>query len=289
MLAQPAGHLCKGGARHHGGDGRHLGLVPAKMRAHDGGANGFDGLGQRHHFVPRHAAFKHVHRRDAEDDNEIRPHGFADAADHLDREAHPVFKAATPLIGAQIGLFDKESGEQIACRADNLDTVIAGQLGHRGAIGKIIQLFFDTGLIEFIGHKPTDPRPYRRRCHRFGRASERPGVQDLHADLHIRIGGMNGFGDEAMVGGLLGCRQLGAAAAFMVGHDAAGDDHPHPAAGTLGKIGGLAHETAGNILEPGVHRPHQDAVFQLGKAQIERAKDMGVTRLTDHVRSYRPV
>ena len=30
----------------------------------------------------------------------------------------------------------------------------------------------------------------------------------------------------------------------------AGDDHPHPAAGTLGEIGGLALETAGNILEP---------------------------------------
>ena len=270
MLPDAPRHFGKGGARHHGGDGRHLGLMPSEVRADDGGAGSLHGLRQLDHLLARHAAFQHVHGRDAEDQDEIIAHSFAGAADHFDREAHAVFETAAPFISAGVGLFDQKGGEEIASRADDLDAIIARRLRLRGAIGEIIELLLDPVRIQFIGHETADAGSDGRWRHARRCAGERPGMEDLHHDFHIRRSGVNGFGDDAVLRRFLWRRKLAATAGFMVGRDAAGDDHPHAAARPFREEGGHALKPAFNILEAGVHRSHQNAVLQAGEAQVER-------------------
>ena len=128
-LAQPAGDLREGGARDHGGDGRHLGLVPAEVGGDDVHPLGFQRLGQHDHLFPGQAILKHVHRRDAEDQDEVGAHSGAHPSDDLDRELHAVLEGAAPAVGALVGLVHTEGRDQVAGRADDLDTVITGLLG----------------------------------------------------------------------------------------------------------------------------------------------------------------
>ena len=91
-------------------------------------------------------------------------------------------------------------------------------------------------------------------------------MEDLHHDLHIRRSGMNCFGDDAVLRRFLRSRKLAAAAGLVIWRDAAGDDHPHPAARPFGEEGRHALKPAFDILKAGVHRSHQDAILEAGKA-----------------------
>ena len=63
------------------------------------------------------------------------------------------------------------------------------------------------------------------------------------------------------------CRQQPAGA---VGRNAPGDDQADAALGPLGKIRRQLGILVKTVFKPGVHGTHDDAVFQLGKAQIQR-------------------
>ncbi len=282
MLANAAGHFGKGRARHHGSDGRHLRFMPGEMRADDVGAGGFHGLGQRNHFLAGHAALQHVHRRDAENQDEIRAHRRPCPANDLDRKAHAVFKAAAPLVFAQIGLFDQKRRQQIAGRSDDLHAVIAGGLGLRRAIGKIRQLLFDAVRVQFTRHMAADAAAHRRWCHAICSARQWPGMQDLQHDLHVRRSSVHRLGHDPVLRSFGRRGQFRAAAAFGVGRNAASDDHPDTAARPLGKKRRHAFKTALNVFKAGVHRPHQDAILELGKAQIERRKYQRIARMIGH-------
>ena len=282
MLADPPRHFGKGGTRHHGGDGGHLGFVPGEMGGDDGGARGFHRLGQLDHLLARHAALQHVHRRDAEHDDELVAHGGTGAADHLHREPHAVFETAAPHIGAHVGLLDQEGGQQIAGRSDDLHPVIARRLRLHRTIGEIGQLFFNAVGIQFVRREAANARADCRWGHTGRRAGQRPGVEDLQHDLHIRVRRMHGFGDDPMLSRFGRCRQFAAAAAFMIGRNAAGDDHPHPAARPLGEECRHAFEAAFDVLKAGVHRSHQDAVFQGGESQFQRGEHQGIAGMCSH-------
>jgi hypothetical protein len=54
--------------------------------------------------------------------------------------------------------------------------------------------------------------------------------------------------------------------------NSAGDDQRDAVAGTLGVEGRQSLCTVGMFFQPGVHGPHQHAVFQLGEPQVERGE-----------------
>ena len=107
-------------------------------------------------------------------------------------------------------------------------------------------------------------------------------MQDLHADLDIGVGRMDGLRDPAMLGGFGRRRQLAAHAPLCVGGDAAGDDHADAAACALGEERCHSLETVIGFLEAGMHRAHQNTVFQPGEAEVEGRKHMGIAGLADH-------
>ena len=275
---QPAGDLREGRARHHRGNGRHRRLMPAEMRADDVGTRLLHCLAERDDLVPGQAAVEHVHGRDAEDQDKALAHRRAHAPHHFHRKAHAVFPRAAPAVAAMVGLLHEEGGQQVTGRADDLDTVVAGGLRQGGAAGEVGELLFDAGFVELVRRVAPDARLHRRWRHAVGRAGERTGVQDLQADLHLGVGGVHGLRDQPVGFGLLRRGQLAADAAFVVGRDAAGDDHADAAARPLGKVFGHAREAVRCFFQPGVHRAHQDAVLQLREAQVQRPEDMRVAR-----------
>jgi hypothetical protein len=278
LAAQPAGDLREGRARHHRGDGRHRRLVPAEMGADDVGAGAHHRMAERDDLVPGQAAFEHVHRRDAEDDQEALAHGRAHAPHHLHREAHAVIPRSAPAVGAQVGLLHQKGGQQVAGRADDLHAVVARQLGHGRALREVVQLLLNARLVQLVRREAADARLHRRRCHALRRAGQRAGVQDLHADLHLGVGRMHCLRDEFVLFRLSRRGQLAADAAFGVGRDAAGDDHAHAPARAFRVIRRHAREAVRCLFQPGVHRAHQDAVLQRREAHVQRAEDMRVAR-----------
>jgi len=56
--------------------------------------------------------------------------------------------------------------------------------------------------------------------------------------------------------------------------DAAGDHQADTAARPFGKIHGQFVVIAGLVLQPGMHRPHQDAIGQDDMTQIERGEQL---------------
>ena len=126
---EPADVLGEGRVRHHAGNGRHLGLVPAEAGADDIGAGAHDLLRDPHGLVPRQAALDQVEHGMAVDDEEVRAQGGADAGDHGERKARAVLEAAAPAVGAVVGAQRQELADQVALRAHHLDAVVAGLAG----------------------------------------------------------------------------------------------------------------------------------------------------------------
>ena len=61
-----------------------------------------------------------------------------------------------------------------------------------------------------------------------------------------------------------------------VRREAAGDDQPDAAPRALGEVGGEAREGRPAVLEPGVHRAHQDPVRERREAEVEGRQEVRV-------------
>jgi hypothetical protein len=107
-------------------------------------------------------------------------------------------------------------------------------------------------------------------------------VQDLHADLHARIGRVHRVGDQPVLIGLFGRGQLGAKAGLLVGRNAPGDDHPHPAAHPLRIVGRQPLEAPFGLLQPGVHRAHEHPVLEAREAEVEGGEEVRVAGVGGH-------
>ncbi|CAI8376709.1 MAG: Uncharacterised protein [Halieaceae bacterium] len=102
---------CKGSSGHHGGNGWDVSLVPNKVRRNNASTGLLELLRQECDLVPAHTTFKHVHCGNAENNNKIVAHGSANTSDHLERKAHSILVATTPLIGSLISLLNQKCGE----------------------------------------------------------------------------------------------------------------------------------------------------------------------------------
>ena len=101
-------------------------------------------------------------------------------------------------------------------------------------------------------------------------------MEDLHRDAPAR--GMDGIGDAAVIGDVRGRKEPGGAgedAAFGIGRHAAGDDETGAALCAGGVEGGDAGPVA-RLLEPGMHRAHEDAVRERHMAEIEGREEAGI-------------
>ena len=108
--------------------------MPADAGVDDRGASSLDRLGQCHHLVPGGTIRDQVDHRQPENQNKVRTHRFAAAADNLHREAHAVGVGAAPVVGALVGVGDQELVDQVTLGAHDLDPVVARFAGeHSGA------------------------------------------------------------------------------------------------------------------------------------------------------------
>ena len=273
LATQLRGHLGERGAWHLGGDGRNPRLVPTDAGIDQRGARLLDGLGQLHHLFPDTAAFDEVEHRQAIDDDEVTAHRFAHAAHDLHRQAHAILVAASPAIGAVVGVRHQELIDEVAFRTHDLDAVITGLLGQACAVDEVADLLLDALLVQFARGERIDRRLDSARRNQLRAVGVTPGMQDLHADLAASF--VNRLGNDLVLFGLLRRGQLGrpgAHRAFLIGADATGDDQADATAGTLCEECRHPLEAVGHFLQARVHGAHQGTVAQGGKAQIERSQ-----------------
>ncbi len=278
LALELGGDLGESRTRHLGGDGRDTRLVPADTGIDQGGAGLLDGLGQQHDLVPGAATLDQIEHRQAIDDDEVRPDRLAHATHDFHRQAHAVLVAATPAVGAVVGVGHQELVDEITFRTHHLDTVITGLLGQRGAIDEVGDLLLDALFVQFLGLERIDRCLDGARRHRLRAVGIAPGMQDLHADLAAGL--VHGLGDDLVLLRLLDRAQLGRAgvhAALLVRADATGDHQADAATGTLGEVGRHALEAARLLFQASVHGAHQGAVLQRGEAEIKRGQQVRVT------------
>jgi hypothetical protein len=102
-------------------------------------------------------------------------------------------------------------------------------------------------------------------------------VQELQHDASARL--VHRSRDDAVPLGIVAGRELRAVLAQVagfVGRKAAGHGQRRAAPRAFGIEGGEPLHGVGPRFELGVHRAHHDSVGQGEKAQLERAKEVGV-------------
>ena len=271
------GHPGKGGARHLGGNGGNAGLVPANAGVQNRHARRFQRLRQLHHFVLRGAAFDQIKHRQAEDDDEVLAHPRARAAHDLQRKADAVLVAAAVLVIALVGLCGDEFVDEVALRAHDFHTVIARALRQGCGVGVVLDRLLHFLGGQCLGGKRADGGFEGAGGHQLRVVGVAAKVQDLHANFAACV--MHGLRYHPVLVGL-GLRSHGRAAghgpARFVGGNAAGHDQAHAALGPLGVKRRHALKAIGRFFQPHVHGAHEYAVFQRGKAQVQRGQQVGV-------------
>jgi hypothetical protein len=104
-------------------------------------------------------------------------------------------------------------------------------------------------------------------------------VQDLHADP--ATGFMHRVRDEAMTGHFARTGQLAGKRfrpACAVRRDPAADQQTRATAGARREIRREFGEIGGAILQPGVHRTHDDAIRELHEPEIEWCEEPRIHR-----------
>ena len=142
----------------------------------------------------------------------------------------------------------------------------------RGAVDEIGDGLLDFFARQFVRYERVDRRLDGARRDQIRLVGIAAKVQNLHGDFATRC--VYGIGDDAVMCGLFLGGQHRAArhgACAVVRRNAAGDHQADAAACALGVECGHALKTVFNLFQPDVHGAHDDAVFQGGEAQIERA------------------
>ena len=111
--------------------------MPANASVDDRCTSGFDGFGQGDNFVPGTAALDQIEHREAEDDDEIGSGRLAHTTHGFKGKTDAVFETAAPFVGSFVGLLGDKLVDQVAFRAHDLDTIVAGLLRERGAAGVV--------------------------------------------------------------------------------------------------------------------------------------------------------
>ena len=271
------GHPAKAAARHHRGDGRYAGLMPANAGIDDGGAGLLDAPGQHFYFFPTAAVVHQVEHRQAVDDDKLLPHRFADASNNLNGKANPVLIRPAPFIGALIGLGNDKLIDQVPFRTHHLYPIVTRLLGQLGSADEGANGALHPAARQPPGLERRDGRFDRRGRHRQRMITITAGMQNLHTNLAVFL--MYRFGDQAVLVHFSSGRKFGGKRRHPtrpVGRYPAGDYKPDAAAGAFGKVGRHAFKAVLFLFQACMHGAHQNAVFQSRKAQAERGEQMWV-------------
>ncbi len=275
--AQLGGDFTECRTRHLGGDGRNSRFVPADTGVDDRRTRLLDGLGQQHDFVPGTAALDQIEHRQTENDDEVRANGLTHPTDNFHRQAHAVFVAAAPAVGAVVGVGREELVNEITFRTHDFDAVVLGLLRQGRAGDEIADLFLDAFLVQLFRLERVDRRLNGAWRDLLRAIRVTAGVENLHADLAARL--VHRTGNDTVLERFFLGRQLGRArvdATLIVRADTAGDHQADPTPGTFGKVRRHALETTWFFFKAGVHRTHQGAVAQRGKTQVQRGQQVRV-------------
>ena len=231
------------------------------------------------HVVEGQAAIGVLVARNTDVDDEVLAAALANLGDDLEQEAHASIERAAVLVGTLVVERGQETAEHaVGVRRMDLDAIDAGLLHTHGSVAKLVR-----ELVNLVNRNGT------RRLASIGRAHEGRGNQARRArDIKGHIGGMEELrhdlatilvhgggelfptGNERVVVAAHVARQVGIGG--LNRHDL-GNDQTHAA---LGAGAVVVDQVVGHIAvigQVGGHRRHKDTVLDLGRTDLDGAKE----------------
>ena len=231
------------------------------------------------HIVESQAAVGVLVARDTDIDDEVLAAALADLGDDLEQEAHTGIERAAVLIGTLVVERGQEAAEHaVGVGRMDLDAIDAGLLHTHGSVAKLVRELMDLVNRDGARRLASIGRAHEGRGDQTRRARNVKGhvggVEELRHDLAAVLvhGGGELFptGNERVVIAAHIARQIGIGG--LDGHDL-GDDEAHAALGT-GAI--VVDQVVGHIAvvgQVGGNRRHKDTVLDLGRTDLDRAKE----------------
>ena len=248
------------------------------------------------HVVEGQAAIGVLVARDTDVDDKVLAAALANLGDDLEQEAHAGVERAAVLVGALVIERGQKAAEHAVgvCRMD-LDAVDTGLLHAHSSVTKLMRELVD--LIDRDGARRLAGigRAHKGRGNQARRARNVKGhvggVEELRHDLAAVLvdgcGELFPAGDKRVVVAAHVTRQIGIGR--LDRHDL-GNDEAHAALGA-GTV--MIDQVVGHIAvigQVGGHRRHKDAVLDLGRTDLDRAKEHRVGgRLHTGFLSFEPL
>ena len=231
------------------------------------------------HVVESQAAIGVLIARDTDVDDEVLAAALANLSDDLEQKAHASIERTAILVGTLVVERGQEATEHaVGVGSMDLDAIDTGFLHTHGGVAKLVR-----ELVDLVNRDGT------RRLAGIGRAHERRGdqtrrarnveghiggVEELRHDLAAILvhGGGELFptGNERVVVAAHVARQVGIGG--LDRHDL-GNDEAHAALGTSAVV---VDQVVGHIAvigQVGGHRRHKDTVLDLGRTNLDGAKE----------------
>ena len=236
------------------------------------------------HVVEGQAAIGVLIARDADVDDKVLTTALTNLGDDLEQEAHAGVERAAVLVGTLVVERGQKAAEHaVGVRRMDLDAIDASLLHAHGGIAKLMCELVD--LIDRDGARRLAGigRAYKGRSDQARRARNVKGhvggVEELRHDLAAILvdgrGELFPTGDKRIVVAAHVTRQIGIGG--LDRHDL-GDDQAHAALGA-GTV--MIDQVVGHIAmigQVGGHRRHKDAVLDLGRTDLDRAKEHRIGR-----------
>ena len=231
------------------------------------------------HVVEGQTAIGVLIARNTDVDDKVLAAALANLGDDLEQEAHASVERAAVLVGALVVERGQKAAEHAVgvCRMD-LDAIDTGLLHTHGSVAKLMREL--VNLVDRDGARRLAGigRAHKGRSDQARRARNVKGhvggVEELRHDLAaILVDGRSELfpaRDKRVVVAAHVTRQIGIGR--LDRHDL-GDDQANAALGT-GTV--MIDQVVGHIAmigQVGGHRRHKDAVLDLGRTDLDRAKE----------------
>ena len=231
------------------------------------------------HVVEGQAAIGVLIARDTNVDDEVLAAALTNLGDDLEQEAHTGVERATILVGTLVVERSQKAAEHAVgvCRMD-FNAIDASLLHTNGSVAKLMREL--VNLVDRDGARCLAGigRAHKRRSDQARRArnvkGHVSGVEELRHDLAAVLvdgrGELFPAGDKRIVVAAHVTRQIGIGG--LDRHDL-GDDQAHAALGA-GTV--VVDQVVGHIAMIGQvrgYRRHKDAVLDLGRTDLDRAKE----------------
>ena len=264
-----------GGAALDGGAARHVNHVDAGL---------LQATRDVDHVVEGQTAIGVLVARDADVDDKVLAAALANLGNDLEQEAHAGVERAAVLVGTLVIEWGQKAAEHaVGVRRMDLDAIDTGLLHTHGSVAKLMR-----ELVNLIDRDGTRRLAGIGRAHK-GRGDQARrawnvkghvgGVEELRHDLAAVLvdgrGELFPAGDKRVVVAAHVTRQIGIGG--LDRHDL-GDDEAHTALGA-GTV--MIDQVVGHIAmigQVGGHRRHKDAVLDLGRTDLDRAKEHWIGR-----------